>query len=99
MKFWLSWYQPTQDYRPLTYPPNEAIAGWWCSGFASEGHTICAAVVADSEEAAKAAVNADWPEAENWRFCEEREKFEFNDRWQIDTEWSKPRLDAANAST
>lgn len=29
MRFWLSWHQPTEDYRPLTDPPVEGVLGWW----------------------------------------------------------------------
>jgi len=62
MRYWLSWYQVTEDYRPLTYPPNEAILGWWCSGESIHGATLCAVVEACCEEDAWSAVKLDWPE-------------------------------------
>jgi hypothetical protein len=73
MFWWISWRQTTADYRPLTFPPNEAILGWWCSGCGDDYATICAMVRADSEKSARAAVKIDWPEAAHWRFCEPRE--------------------------
>lgn len=73
MRFWLSWVQVSNDMRPLTYPPNEAIMGWWCSGYDSDdNYILCAVVDAADAEAAKAAIARDWPEAADaeWRFCE-----------------------------
>lgn len=72
-RFWLSWWQPTEDHRPLTDPPNAQVLGWWCSGYEDDGTpTLCAYVQADSEELAYFYVSISWPEAKNWRFCEER---------------------------
>jgi hypothetical protein len=92
-RFWVSWYQPTEDYRPLTYPPNNHILGWWCSGHAEVGSTICAAIEAENEEAAREAVLKDWPEAfdvEDWRFINEKpndwkpgDRFSLSD-WMIE---------------
>ena len=72
MRFWISWQQPTSDPRPLTAPPNAAVLGWWESGIGDGHFTLCAVVEAKSEAEAKAAVRKDWPEAGDWRFCEER---------------------------
>lgn len=66
--YWLSWHQPTGDHRPLTYPPNPAILGWWCSGYADDTAIICALVEAVDGAEAEAAVLRDWPEAKDWRF-------------------------------
>lgn len=72
-RFWISWYQPTGDYRPLTDPPHPQVLGWWCSGFNSnEDATLCAVVEAADEDDAKLYVRVSWPEAVNWRFCEEK---------------------------
>jgi hypothetical protein len=61
-KYWLSWYEKKPDYRPLTYPPNEHILGWWCSGYGEDDDaTICALVAAPSEQAAWNFVEVDWP--------------------------------------
>jgi hypothetical protein len=106
--WWLSWDQTTSDERPLTFPPNEAILGWWNSGSrcSDDAHTICAFVQAETEEEAKAAVKKDWPEAEEWRFCGETsvkpgDRFPLKetsvkpgDRFPL-KDWMKPRFAAA----
>lgn len=70
-RYWASWIQRKDDYRPLTYPPNEAILGWWCTGYDNEGWPIiCALVEAADEEAAAEAVKKDWPEWVEWRFLD-----------------------------
>jgi hypothetical protein len=70
MRYWISWYQPTEDWRPLkTGIPH------WCTGFTGSTpteYTICAIVDADNEDAAKTRILEDWPEAHNWRFCSPR---------------------------
>lgn len=105
-RFWISWYQPTEDYRPLTDPPNAAILGWWCSGYGESAEirklwgltprqtsaTLCALVNADSRESAENAVHIDWPEATEWRFCYEREcDFLPGDRFPL-SDWVRDRL-------
>ena len=71
-RFWICWHQPTEDERPLTFPPNAAILGWWCTGY-GYGYeqedlpiipVICALVEADTLPAALKAIKKDWPEAE-----------------------------------
>jgi hypothetical protein len=107
-RYWLSWHQPTGDYRPLTYPPNEAILGWWCSGYTNFRRTLvkggeetgadiavlCALVQADDEDAAKAAIVKDWPEAATaeWRFvnCHDDEWLP-GDRFPLG-DWMKARM-------
>lgn len=61
-RFWVSWYQPTEDYRPRTYPPNSAILGWWCSGDSPQGATLCAVVQAKSKIEVIKQIKADWPD-------------------------------------
>lgn len=93
--WWLSWVQPTPDYRPLTDPPNEAILGWWCTGFDSEDHAIlCAAVIGKTEAAAKKLVAKDWPESRSasWRFCQLLDSLELSDRFLL-SEWAKERFE------
>lgn len=94
---WISWYQPTADFRPLADPPNEAIIGWWCTGQAGidDGgpFTLCALVIADSDDKAKASVHVDWPEAENWRFCDPRATCDLSDRFQFPS-WMRDRATA-----
>ena len=93
--YWISWYQPTDDERPLNYPPNDAVLGWWNSGSRCSdcAHTLCAWVSAPDEETAKSAVQRDWPEAVEWRFCEKRDRIDSGDRFRP-TNWMIPRMDA-----
>lgn len=81
-KYWASWNQYTNDWRPLNYPTNHCIIGYWCSGYAGstngQGYptysTVCAVIEANSKEAAIAAILEDWPEATHdvWRFFDEK---------------------------
>jgi hypothetical protein len=91
--FWISWYQPTEDYRPLGYPPNAAILGWWCTGTrtSDDASTICALVRAEDEAAAQSAVIIDWPEAIDWRFCELRHDWQSSARFPL-TDWMVERM-------
>lgn len=97
MRYWLSWVQPTEDYRPIYDPPKkQAILGWWCSGYTPEEHaTLCAVVQADNETQAKSTLHTDWPETidVNWRFCEEHDDtFTPGDRFPADKPWMKARM-------
>lgn len=101
-RFWVSWWQPTSDERPLTYPPNQSILGWWNSGQRADGAwSICAVVVADADEqglgvpkAVKDAVLVDWPEAIDWRFCEEMDDdYVPGDRFPL-SPWMRARFSA-----
>lgn len=100
--FWISWHQPGNDYRPLTYPPNESICAWWCSGFRVEGENetpiLVAVVKADTEQSAKDAVHTDWPEATDWRFCDEMKELRLSDRFPVQSAWAEQRLQAAGFS-
>jgi hypothetical protein len=92
-RFWMSWFQPTEDHRPLTYPPNAGILGWWCSGQREDGAwTLCALVQARWELPAKIAVRKDWPEATEWRFVREvASDFSPGDRFPL-SDWMKERM-------
>lgn len=86
MNYWISWYQPTEDYRPITVPSRDIVVGYWKSGerCSDNASTICAWVKAENEEHAKSIIREYWPEAEEWRFCEESEKdFELSDRFSL----------------
>ena len=91
--YWVSWYQPTGDCRPLTYPPNEAVLGWWATGkrCSDDATTICAWVRAETEDAARTAILRDWPEADEWRFCEQRDRIEQSERFPP-TDWMIDRI-------
>jgi len=93
--YWISWYQPTDDYRPLTYPPNEGVLGWWCSGETDNAYTLCAWVQAANEVEAKNIIKLDWPEAERWRFCEKKDSIEPSDRFPLE-EWMEERFASAS---
>lgn len=80
-RYWVSWYQPTDDERPITFPPNPAILGWWCTGEKGDGSafTICALVRALSPQEAQQAVLTDWPEVAEYRFFS-----------QVESGWKPP---------
>lgn len=69
--YWISWWQ---DQQPFEFAPWW-VSGWRC-GEAEDQPSICAAVQAESENAAKAAIIAahDSPQPDDldWRFIEER---------------------------
>ncbi len=63
----ISWYQPTQDFRPLSFPPNKNILGWWKTGEnTSNESTLVAIVNAVSFKDAEKIIRKDWPEVTNW---------------------------------
>jgi hypothetical protein len=93
-RYWISWVQTSEDYRPLTYPPNAAVLGWWCSGTNHDGAILCAVVAADSKQEAVSAVLIDWPEINGdfLRFCDEyASDFKPADRFVI-KDWMKERF-------
>ena len=76
-RFWISWYQPSEDYRPIEVPPVDIVPGYWCSGEEFGGKNrfimcavVCAAIIKDAE----IRISEYWPEAEDWRFCIEQEE-------------------------
>lgn len=101
MKYWwVSWAQPTADYRPMTWPPPDWMLGFWCSGFNSDDQaTLVVWLKAESEEAAKKqlASPSQWPEfpGTELRFIEERvQSWRPSDRFPI-PEWSPFAVDTA----
>lgn len=95
--YWISWEQPGDDHRPISFPPNEKVLGWWCSGYTGDGEraTLVAMVEASSEDAAKAALADDWPETLDctWRFAEESDGKPPGDRFPL-VAWMVPRFNA-----
>lgn len=96
-RFWLSWYETSQDYRPINAPPNRAVLAWWCSGASGTNvPTLVALVEAEDESTAKTAIAVDWPPAEErvWRFCDEV-AFDWRpgDRFPIDKPWELERVE------
>ena len=95
IRYWVSWLQPGEDYRPLNFPPDDKIIGWWATGYSSNNMTtLCAFVVADNYEDAANAVLKDWPEAtqNSWRSFETKDpEFVPNDRFPF-AEWMQERL-------
>jgi hypothetical protein len=98
--FWISWYQPTSDPRPLKFPPNENVLGWWETGLrcSDKAITICALVLAGNKKSAERAIRLDWPEASEWRFCEEKEDAILSDRFPLN-EWMSKRIAAYRKAT
>jgi hypothetical protein len=93
LRYWVSWHQPSDDIRPLTFPPNIRVLGWWCSGYDSDDvPQLCAIVDAPSQNDAFEAISKDWPEAERWRFCDEKPADWLpNNRFPL-SDWMKGRL-------
>jgi hypothetical protein len=75
-RFWVSWEEKSLDFRPLREPPGPDVLDWWFRGSAGDNShsTLVAWVEAQDEDAAKAAVQEDWPGTDRtWRFCREVE--------------------------
>lgn len=92
--WWLSWWQPGDDCRPLSSPPNEAVIGWWISGERDNESSICLVVAGADEFEAKRMVAIDWPESvgSEWRFCQERDmRKPMSDRFPL-SEWMLERF-------
>lgn len=86
--FWISWYQPGEDYRPPKWPLPKSFLGYWCSGEAFDGSysTLCAHVKAKDESAAKSLIAASWPDHGDFRFCEEKAE-----GWTPGSRFPKPK--------
>ena len=97
MRYWISWWQPGDDPRPLHFPPKDPrVLGWWRTGQGDEATTICALVEAGSDEQARQAVATDWPESAGteWRFIERKDGSEWTpggNRFPL-SDWMKQRL-------
>ena len=74
-RYWVSWVEDSEDYRPLTSPPNKAILGWWCTGTDGNGKAIiCAFVeVFGGKEDVEKSIKIGWPcdSERQWRFCDQ----------------------------
>jgi hypothetical protein len=99
--WWVSWEEVDShdDPRPLHDPPNEAVLGWWCSGFRGDGSAamMCALIAAPSSAALETAIAKDWPakKARVWRFQNEvAHDFVLSDRFQP-KEWMRKRMKLA----
>ena len=97
-RFWYSWMEPMDpaaenDCRPLTFPPNASILGWWCSGEGSNYFTLVAWIQAADEASVRNAVLVDWPNAGNERFCKSVENdWRPSDRFPLSEEWMTQRI-------
>lgn len=101
MRWWVSWIQPTEDYRPIVYPPTDLI-GWWCSGYDSDDNAVlCAALDAPTQLAAENIIKAYWPESgyqqDGWRFFDSKpddwlpgERFQLPEWSEYEKEEAKP---------
>lgn len=95
--FWISWYETSEDHRPINFPPNESVLGWWCSGYRCHDNaaTLVAHVQSESEEKAQMVVMKDWPGDKEWRFCNLTDCKPPGDRFPP-SEWSKSRYEKAS---
>ena len=98
MIYWISWLQPTIDYRPLAFPPNDDILGYWCTESTSNVFTLYAYVVAGDEEGARAKILKDWPEAKDWRICEPQDIVVDSDHFPLN-DWTIARCQMKNIPT
>jgi len=94
----LSWYQPSDDHRPMTFPPPEPVIAWWCSGVSEQGATLIAIVRGQCELDAWVAIRNQqaWPDAGAERFVQyidiDTTKPEpFGDRFPL-SDWMRTRL-------
>lgn len=60
-RFWISWLQDTEDFHPITSPPNPSIVGWWRSSESDDFHVLCAVVDARNADEARDAILQEWP--------------------------------------
>lgn len=98
--YWISWYQLTEDHRPLRFPPGKHILGWWCTGYRGSDNaaTLVAAVAAQSKEQAEWMIDFDWAapvggKQIEWRFCEELDELKTSSRFPLN-DWMEERYDA-----
>ncbi len=73
--WWVSWEQPGDDYRALTWPPTPPeVLAYWCTGGDADGtfSTVVALVRAIDDAAVWAAIRHPdaWPDAGEERFCD-----------------------------
>lgn len=97
MRYWISWEQPTQDPRPLKYPPLPEVLACWESGIGAGHFTMCAVVDAPDESGAQAKVRVHWPEATKWRFCTPMPDWRPTDRFALPA-WSPLAAEFAAAA-
>ena len=99
-RFWISWTQLSEDYRPLQDPPQpDNIKGWWCSGqgIAGDYFVLCAVVDAKDERQAERIIKKAWDsngeEVGEFRFVTEKPlNWLPSDRFPITHDWQKKRL-------
>lgn len=92
-RYWLRWLSNVEDHRPVTYPPNQAILGWWCTGYDSKDNGICVGLVqAYSQEQAWIFVSEDWPEMTADSGEEVGIDFPLGDRFPL-RDWMKERIE------
>lgn len=93
-RYWISWFQPGEDYRPTIYPPGDKILGYWASGYGVQGTSMCLLGQAENDSDLMEQVHSAWPETVTvvWRFFEEKpENWEPGDRFPLQK--TKPKLE------
>ncbi len=71
--FKFSWNEPDTgdgDFRPIHYPPNANVLGWWVTGYGRDYATLVAFVLATSTEEAEDILEKDWPGKKQVRYGE-----------------------------
>ena len=100
MRYWVSWVESEEDYRPITWPPPSAVKGYWCSGYdADEAPIVCAVIDAENEEQLREILEKDWRPVEgDLRFVNEKaDDFKPGDRFPIPG-WAKDRWPAERST-
>lgn len=82
-RYWVSWY-----FDCAADGPFELHSPWWITGWDGRGRaTVCAAIIADSEDDARRAVREGYdspPDDLEWRFVDQRDSdwSPFGDRFK-----------------
>lgn len=99
MYFWVTWKQPTKDYRPSKpFQTNENILGWWCiEEPAGEEPAILAALVkANNSRLAKMSILHEWCDLGDWISIQTRDDIDIGDKYPLDG-WMTVRFEQEKA--
>jgi hypothetical protein len=101
-RYWVSWHQLSDDYRPLQDPPQpENVKAWWCSGSGSGYSILCSIVDAESEWEVRQAIEQAWGSGDvgDFRFIEEcANDWLPGNRFPIEKDWERERLGQVEAA-
>ncbi len=71
-RWWVSWHQGGDDYRPVQWPLAKPLIAYWCSGHGEDSASLCLLAEADTAQEVDDAIMAYWPDRGEMRFFEER---------------------------